>query len=185
MQTDGKNKKIVITAEDELFINDLITNNVYIIKSQMRRVFGRHYDRFAEDCISEIYLLLCEKVAAVKNHENPVGWLSMTSKYVARNLMRREMLRGGCPAPENHAETPTAVDVFEEAVYNIWVEQNAVDKILDVLPPRELEIYGLLYKEKLKPKEVAEQLGISVNTVWVINSSIRNKVEKAIKEKLF
>ena len=42
-------------------------------------------------------------------------------------------------------DIPVADNVFEDALYNIWLDEGVIDKLLDKLTPHEREVYNYLY----------------------------------------
>ncbi len=180
-----ENGKLRLTADEAEFIKDLIIRNESVIRAVVRSELHEDFDLLGEDCVAEIYLLACKKVAVLKNHENPEGWLSVASRRVAQNVKRKN-----ATISEHYIDTEVTDiagknDIFEEALYNVWIENGSIDKLLGVLTPREREIYELVYKKRIKSNEAANILGVSDSTVRNTAASIRRKIKDAAKDMLY
>lgn len=184
MDTNEK-KTVCLTSEEAEYINELLERNEYIIRAQIRTVLKEKFNQIGEDCISELYLLACEKVSVLKTHKNPDAWLVIASKNVANNMARKHTALLQNITDEEITNVKIETDVFEDALYNIWIQEGSIERLLSLLTPREREIYDLLYKERQTAKQVSEKLGVSDSTVRNIALAIKKKIKNAIETKLF
>ena len=76
-------------------------------------------------------------------------------------------------------------DIFEEAVYEIWLESKVPEKLIANLTKREREVYHKIYIENKKPKEAAKELELSINAVNNIHKNLRDKIKDDVKRKNF
>lgn len=180
-----ENDKLRLTQKDSDFIEALIKRNQGVMCAAVRSVLQENYNVLGEDCIAEIYLLCCQKIRVLKNHENPDGWLAVASKRVSLAVNRKYKERLSRTADYEPINADSQIDVFEEALYDSWLEGGAIEKLLSVLTPREREIYELVYLKRMKAVDVATLLGVSGSTVRNTTASIRRKLENAIKEKFY
>ncbi len=184
MKTSEK-ESFHLTPEEADYIEDLIIRNEYMIRAAVKSVLQEKYEYLGEDCISEIYYLACKKIKKLKKHEKPDAWIIVASRKVALNEARKYNTYINHTTDEKVINIPAIDTVFEDALYNIWLEEGVIDKLLNLLTPHERKIYELLYKKRLPPKEVAKIIGVSESTIRNINSTIKKKIKKAINTENF
>ncbi len=180
-----KTPKLRLTAEEAEYIKDLIVRNEHIIRAQIKTVLKDKYKNIGEDCISELYLLACKKIDILKNHKSPKGWIIVASKNVALNMARKQNTILKNSTKEEIKDHKTEDDIFEEALYNIWIENGSIEKLLNTLTPYEREIYDMIYKQGIPQKHVAKIKGVSDSTIRNIVANIKKKIKTAIETKLF
>ncbi len=177
--------KLCLSPDEAEYIQDLIIRNQYIIRAEIRSVLKEKFEQIGEDCIGEIYLLACEKIDVLKKHKNPDGWIIIAARKVALNMGRKHNTILNKSTEAEIEDMPIDDNVFEDALYNIWLENGSIDKLLDVLTPHEREIYNLLYKRRLPSNKAAEIMKVSDSTIRNINRTIKKKIKNAIETKLF
>lgn len=182
---NAEKREYVLTSEECDYIEKLIAKNEAVVRNTIRMALGEEFERLGEDCISELYLLMCEKIDTLKEHRYPDGWIVIAAKKIAYGILRKDRVRSGFISAERTRNIRAGDDVFENALYNIWMEDGVIDKLLASLTPHELEIYDYLYHKRLTAKKTAEILGLSASTVRNIDASIRRKIQKGINEDVF
>ena len=175
----------VLTSEECDFIEQLIIRNQAVLRSVIRLALGESFHLMGEDCLSELFLLMCEKIHILKNHENPDGWAIVAAKNIAQNAIRKHNTISNHTAAKEIEDIPVEDNVFQNALYNIWLEEGVIEKLLDKLTPHEREIYDYLYRKRLTSKKVAEIMGISHSTVRNIAAKIKKKIHNELDEKIF
>ena len=181
---NAEKRSYVLTLEECDYIEKLIINNESILRSVIRSALGERFDQLGEECMSDLYLLLCEKIDKLKNHENPDGWVVVAAKNIAQNAMRKHNTCLNHTTAEEIIDIPVADNVFEDALYNIWLDEGVIDKLLDKLTPHEREVYNYLYRKRLPSKKVAELMGVSHSTIRNINANIKRKIKREMNEKI-
>lgn len=169
-----------LTSEEAERLEKIIMDRIHIIRHTIVKIFGVTYQDLVDDCVSEVLLLACEKGDIVLNHSNPGGWLVNTSKNLAYNMMRKQQKEARNIPIDDLGSISSSEDVFEEMVYQEWMERQVPDRLLSRLTKREHEIYELLFVQKKTPQTVADELHISVNTVRNIKKSIVDKVKNDV-----
>ena len=149
----NQNKKFHLTTEESGYIEELIIRNEFIIRAEVRSVLQEKFEQIGEDCISELYLLACEKIEVLKQHENPDGWIIVASRNIAHNMARKHNTLLNRTRDEEITNISLEDDVFEDAVYSIWMTNGAIEKLLDTLTPHERKVYELIYIKHLKSKK--------------------------------
>lgn len=180
--TNAEKRNYVLSSEDCDYIEKLILKNEAIVRAVIRSALGEKFDQIGEDCISELYLLACTKIDLLKKHENPVGWLVVASRNITLNALRKHNTRLSRASDEEISHIRAKDNVFESALYNIWLKDGAIDKLLATLTPHEKEIYDYLYRKRLPAKKVAEIMGLSDSTIRNINAGIRKKIKDGMSD---
>ena len=181
----SKKETFRLTADEAEYIRDLIIRNEYIIRAEVRSVLREMFDQIGADCISEIYLLACQKIAVLKKHAKPDAWITLASRKVAQNMARKHNTILKRSTDDEITDIGIEDNVFEDALYNIWIEDGSIEKLLNTLTPHEREIYNLIYKHRLPSKDVAKLKGVSDSTVRNTVVTIKRKIRNAIETKLF
>lgn len=175
-----------LKPEDSEFLSRLLKENEKVINNVINNTLGKLYRYLAEETISELCLLACEKIDSVKAHTEPRLWLIIAAKNLARGMMRKhskDLLNVSLDLLE---EEPASTDnVFEDAVYAIWLEGKVPEKLIASLTKREREVYHKLYIEEKTLDETAEELGVTKNLVNAVHKNIRDKIKYAVKRKKF
>ncbi len=114
----------------------------------------------SEDLIQDLFLKLYTKELYHNINENALAsYLFQSAKNAAFNKLQKiDVLR-------NRFEIE-AIDIVEEEV--IRLNDESVKKLneeLNKLPERTGKVFHLIYAKKLKYKEAAAELGVSVNTI--------------------
>lgn len=178
----AEKRNYVLTSEECNYIEKLIIKNQSIVRAVIRTTLGERFELLCDDCISELYLLMCERINKLKNHENPDGWIVVAAKNIAINAMRKHNTQLKHTITEEIIDIPVEDNVFESALYNIWLKDGVIEKLLDKLTPHEREIYNYLYQKRLPPKKVAEIMGLSHSTIRNINAKIKKKIQNGLNE---
>ena len=174
-----------LTSDEAEYIRDLIIRNEYIIRAEVRLVLRDKFEQIGDDCISEIYFLACKKIAVLKKHAKPDAWITLASKKVAQNMARKHDTFLKNSTDDEITDASVEDNIFEDALYNIWMEDGSIDKLLNTLTPHEREIYDLIYKKRLSSKEVAILMGTSDSTIRNTVAKIKQKIKNAIETILF
>ena len=138
---NANERNYVLTSEECDYIEKLIIKNESIVRSVIRSALGEKFDQIGDECMSDLYLLMCEKIDKLKNHENPDGWMVVSAKYVALNAKRKHNTQLNHTITEEITDIRVEDNVFEDALYNIWIEDGVIDKLLAKLTPHEMEIF--------------------------------------------
>lgn len=174
-----RNKKTAsLTEKQRSFLDGLIRENKHYISNTVLNTLGKPFSFLYEDCISELYLLACLKIDVAETHPNPAAWIIVCARLTAHTVIqkrKREMAEVTLDE-----DIPDNGDVFDEVLYNIWIENGVALKIIDQLTPREREVYNLIYIKGKKPEEAAKFLGISHSTVRNIRKQLKEKIKNKV-----
>lgn len=138
---------------DEQWFNDLYREAApKIYQIALYRLQDKSY---AEDIVQETFLALVGKIAHVRYHPNPTGWLMVTARFLLLQKLKEDARR-----------TKTALR--EEGVLAETTTPAQAPSLGDILPPgltpREQMLLIWFFEENLSYQEIADRLQIPVLT---------------------
>ena len=134
-------------------------------------IFALHYLKdidASEDVVQEAFALLWEKLSAGEKVVNQKGYLYSIVKNRSLDILRKGGLTGEAISLDGSVddiEEPTVEDAEVEA--RLWTA-------IDTLPEKCREIFLMSKRDGLRQEEIAQELGVSLQTV-------KNQVSKALK----
>ena len=134
-------------------------------------IFALHYLKdmdASEDVVQEAFGLLWEKLSAGEKVVNQKGYLYSTVKNRSLDILRKRGSVGEAISLDGSVDDidePTVEDAEVEA--RLWTA-------IDSLPEKCREIFLMSKRDGLRQEEIAQELGISLQTV-------KNQVSKALK----
>jgi RNA polymerase sigma-70 factor (ECF subfamily) len=125
----------------------------------------------AEDLAQETFMQLYQALRVGKDIEHPKAW----SLCVLRRAMNRQMNE------RSRFEQPEGVEIASETPSDMpaFFALADIRALLSVLSPREEEVL-LLRLEAMKYREIAGQLGISMNSVNTLLARALRKLQEAM-----
>lgn len=123
----------------------------------------------AEDVVQECFMKLWEKLEQGTAVDNRRAYLYMT----VRNRCLDDLKKKGLPTESLKPNDTYGIIDDDDAQERAQTEAR-MWTALDSLPPKCREVFILSKRDGLKYEEIAEELGLSVNTV-------RNQISKALK----
>lgn len=113
----------------------------------------------AEDLVQEAFIRLSRSLDRIQQPEKAAAYLRSIVLNLARDHNRRGLvsLRHRPPEPSHQPSTEETIELGDD--------QRRVVQALRSLPHRQRDVLVLRYYLELTPPEIAETLGISVNSV--------------------
>lgn len=128
----------------------------------------------AEEAVQEAFRIACSKPELLLKSKNPQGWMMNAQKHVVSNIkrVRSRMNRVISQPLSTDAPTlePSAADDYSEIEYS------------DLLAPEEFELLKQVAVENRSVRDVAREMGISVETCKKKVYRAKKKLEKILKE---
>lgn len=174
-----------LSPEDSKFLQALIEANEKVINITIYNALGEQYTYLAEDAVAQLYLLACEKIDVLRAHECPKAWLIVAAKLTAKSIIKKHITELSHVFTADPPELSADDNVFEEAVYSIWLQNKVPEKLIAMLTKREKEVYNKLYIENKTAKQAAAELGTTVNLINNVHKNLRGKIKNAINQKNF
>lgn len=123
-------------------------------------------ESMAEEATADVFITLWKKRASV-NPSLPVqALLYKIAKDTAYNYLKK--IAANDRLKQEYLNNYPAIDLQNGEVLLLEKEQLfQVERVIESLPPKRLEVFKLRYYEGLDNSGIAQQLGISINTVKV------------------
>jgi RNA polymerase sigma-70 factor (ECF subfamily) len=151
----------------------------------------------AEDCTQDIFLVLYENMARLKDYDKIGGWLYKTAGHISSRYaasLRKERAKFAAPGGNNRdgAEESPVDRIAAEKNIKTEEEQRAEEEAVDRaaaaigmhLKPRDEEILELAFRQKRPLKEVAARLNLSLSAVKSRTSRLRQKISGLARDLL-
>jgi RNA polymerase sigma factor (sigma-70 family) len=112
------------------------------------------------------------------------GWLMKTTKWKIMDQFRKIQKKNNreCSGPSELLENlSTELPEVEKYWENNWQQellQSALEKVKEQVKPIYFQVYDMLIRKEMKPKEVSSALGIKTNQVYLA----KHRVAEALKE---
>lgn len=135
-----------------------------IVRANQARVFGMAYHflrdpALAEELAQEVFMDLYRAISSIRSPEHLAFWLRKVTSHRCIDQARRLRAR-----PEFRVyELPEPVAIANEE-HDLLLSRT-LRRLVGTLPKNARIIVVLRYQEDLSPTEIAEVLGIPVNTV--------------------
>jgi len=170
------------TAEEERArFNEFYASHAQFVARSLRRLAIR--DELLDDALQDVFLIVYRKLPELDADQHAKTWVFRITMNVAANLRRQtqrwhKKLGGGTSAlPEGS----TAADVQLTRV--LHDEQRALlYKVLDSLDEDKRMVFVLHELEQLGVPEVAEALGLNLNTAYSRLRAARAAFERGVEE---
>ncbi|MGK6352057.1 RNA polymerase sigma-70 factor [Parapedobacter sp. DT-150] len=170
-------------------INELFRQIQAGEKKAFDQVYLQHFDnlkRFAlqylkneaeaEEIVSERFVQLWLRRATLADIHSPVFYLYRSVKNACLTYLKREAKYPQVPIEElGAAEAQVTASADPEQVLEYKELLAYLDQVVDNLPDQRKAIFRMVKEDRLKCREVAELLGLSVRTV-------ENQVYLAVKQ---
>ena len=183
MAREKRRSKLSVQESEQLGV--FLWKNRNVIRKIINNCLGKQFDYLLEDCEGEVLLIAVEHGVELLEHQNPVGWLVLTSKNIASNARRKEIARMKNTSDTFPEQIHKQENLFEEVVFENWIKDEVTQELLSHLTTREREIYELMFVKALSTKEICEQLQITESTVRNTKKNIMDKIKKDIEDHNF
>ncbi len=181
-----------LLADDERAWREFNTRYSRLIFRCITRVTARFSSVLGPDDVREIYAMLCVGLLAndkrkLRSFEpgrgNKLGsWIGMLAIHTAYDFLRglkREPKRGSLTEAEGlSSDLPDPHEVC-----TLRQRAGIVESLLAGFSDKDREFITLYYGEGLPPEDIAEQMGISVKTVYSKKHKIRTRLEALLVER--
>lgn len=120
----------------------------------------------AEEATADVFITLWKKRSIIDPNLPIQSFLFKIAKDTAYNYLKK--IASNARLKQAYLESYPTIDLKNGEVLFLEKEQLIqVEKVIETLPPKRLEVFKLRYYEGLDNNSIAEQLGISINTVKV------------------
>ena len=159
----------LMTQQDQR-ISDSVKRNYASLRAFIRKRVADQSD--AEDILQEVFYELVEAYRMMQPIEQVTAWLFRVARNRIIDLFRRRAREGTAGTKVNDEgeelsleELLPSSDAGPDAAYARTVLLDALDEALDELPAEQRDVFVAHELMGYSFKEIAEQTGISVNTL--------------------
>ena len=159
----------LMTQQDQR-ISDSVKRNYASLRAFIRKRVADQSD--AEDILQEVFYELVEAYRMMQPIEQVTAWLFRVARNRIIDLFRRRAREGRAGTKVNDEgeelsleELLPSSDAGPDAAYARTVLLDALDEALDELPEEQRDVFVAHELMGYSFKEIAEQTGISVNTL--------------------
>lgn len=138
-----------------------------------------HDENLCEDIVQEVF------VKAITSHvsfESELHFRQYT--YIAvRNQCINHLQKQGrtIGLGEMDSDDAPAAEECDNAIVRAEIIR-MINEAIESLPPRYRQVFRMAYIDKMKSEEIAESLGITVNTVKVIRQRAKTRIRELLKD---
>lgn len=136
---------------------DIVRVHQRLVYSLGLRMLGDRQD--AEDLAQEVFLQLHRKLSSVQSGSHLVFWLRKVTLHRAIDRLRRAGTHPVAPLTEEVAELPSDTSGSDPLL------STRLTQLIGQLPSAARAVMLLRYQEDLDPTQIAQTLGMSINTV--------------------
>jgi RNA polymerase sigma-70 factor (family 1) len=122
-------------------------------------------DGEGEDIVADSFVKLLNRHDTFETLPNIKAFLYITTRNACLNHLRNTQRQQASKRELNRLQEKTSEYAFSQMVYAEVLRE--VELEIEQLPNRCKEIFKLIYYERKSSDQIAELLGISINTVWV------------------
>lgn len=148
-----------------------------MILGYAQSIVGNH--QAAEDIYQEVAVVALRKRNEISELGNPGAWFRKIARFLAMNVIRKSK-------PSHLA--PEVVEMMDA----VWSQNsnNLSDKLdglrscLSKLPPKLKEVIEMRYHGEMKSQVVAEELGLSLSTVYIYVSKAHGLLRTCVDQYL-
>lgn len=133
-----------------------------------------HSSEFAEEAVNDVFLNIWQKRSSLKNIESLKNYLFISTKNTSFNYLSKFRKERNTTLDDVLVRFEIDELTPETALFTSEVRME-IEQAINQLPPKTKLVFQMAKVEGLKYKEIAEILGISVNT-------IDNHIATAIKK---
>ncbi len=136
---------------------------------------------FIEDILQEIYLAAWEHFQ-ISTHPNPLGWLVVTARHKAYDMMRRQMreTQKFIPLGEDADLALGFSSSFQEPMSRILEREGLYPNIRPLLSEDELTLLVAYYDEGFSVADLSRRMNISDHACYMRLHRARKKLEPLI-----
>src|SRR5262249_49177614 len=137
-------------------------------------------DYALDDAVQDVFVVVHRRLAEFERRSSVRSWVFGIAIRVAHDYRRRERRKGGLE-PLDFEVVDNARDPHEEAAKAEALRELAI--VLESLDDAKREVFVLAELEQLTAPEIAEALGVNVNTVYSRIRAARREFEAAFERR--
>ncbi|MFC3197540.1 RNA polymerase sigma-70 factor [Parapedobacter deserti] len=154
-------------------------DQLYLLHFDNLKQFAQQYvkrEEAADELVSELFVQVWLRKGSLHEINNPTRYLYQSVKNACLTYLKRENRHARVPIDEvDQASLQTAVIANPEQLLEYKELLSLLEEAVDLMPHQRQTVFRMVKEDRLKCREVAELLGLSVRTV-------ENQVYRAVKQ---
>jgi RNA polymerase sigma-70 factor (ECF subfamily) len=142
------------------------------------RAFGCKSDEI-DDAVQDVFLVIQRRHADLKEERLARAWIYSITRRVVSSQRRRRRGHDSLAAPDVDSLRSTEQSPLAAAEHN--VEVRVLSTLLDGLDERKREVFVLSEILEMSGREIAETIGVPMNTVYSRLRAAREEFDAAVK----
>lgn len=138
-----------------------------------------HDEHLCEDIVQEVFVRTISLQMQFDSELHFRQYIYAAVRNSCLNHLQKQGRTVGLAEVET-TDTPTAENCDNEIVRAEMIRM--IRDAIESLPPRYREVFRMAYIDKMKNEEIAEALGISLNTVKVIRQRAKTRMRELLKD---
>lgn len=135
--------------------------------------------QIVEDVIQEVFLTLMRKKQKLKDHPKIEGWLIVTlrlklGEHIKRMSKDEKWILFSFN--DENADNTALKDMYQDAGLEKIILEEKYDAIRNLIGKKNMKLFDMYCIQKKSAKEVAKELNMTENAVWVQVNRIRKKL---------
>lgn len=166
-------------------------------KAFFERLCGEYYEKIlhylyatlgdetmARDCTQDVFLVACQKCAALAQHPNPGGFLFQTAKNLAKKLRRESFRRmmNDVSLEDSHLELPGPEDESARERDRQIDEADYCEEVLSRLTQDKRWLYQQYYVGRRSMAEIAAQEGAQEAAIRMRYVRLRREIREIVSQ---
>lgn len=143
-----------------------------------------HDDEASEDVVQNVFYQIISKQLSFESEQHMRSYLYVAVRNACINTIRANKKLKTVSLSDDAEDRPSVGDIADTTPEDLErLEQQTLllqqlSTYIEELPPRYKEIFVLSFVKEMKNGEVAEALGISINTVKVVKQKVKNRLKE-------
>ena len=138
-----------------------------------------HDENLCEDIVQEVFVKAITSHVSFESELHFRQYIYISVRNQCINYLQKQGRTVGIGEVDSES-TPSADDSDNAIVQAEIIRM--IHEAIDSLPPRYRQVFRMAYIDKMKSEEIAEALGISVNTVKVIRQRAKTRMRELLKD---
>jgi len=133
-----------------------------------------------DDVFQEVALTLWEKFDRYDSQHSFGGW---ARGIAANKILKQRENRGRFPLCLSPSAVQALRDAFDRTEEVASRKADAMDECVKLLPQKARQLLTMRYYDELKPADIAQQTGRTVDSIYQSLSRLRAKLEECIRRR--
>ena len=146
-------------------LGELYTRYGGMVRTLLWRLIPNEPAAEAEDLCHEVFMTVYETAQRFEHHRDLRPWLFGIAVHKARGWRRKKWVRENLLRRYTE-EDDQSINPIIESVDSSTATRHQIERVMSELPHSHREVLVLFFTENMNGQQIADALGIPLNTVW-------------------